>query len=150
MKKITLFIWALVFTGAIFLVYPKQPALPLNEPDLPVLLVLAAADISSSLAEVTKEAVQQDVVDEATPVAGCSRLGVFPTRKWAEKVGGILADKKELTESEQPLWRIDRASQNKYFLRFHSWSLDHLAEKMTANREKLKSLVAITAIPEQC
>lgn len=150
MKKITFLIWLLVFTGAIFLIYPKQSALPLNEPSLPALLTLAPSDTSSAIADVPKEPVQDEVVEEAKPMAGCSRLGVFPTRQWAEKVGVILADEKEVVEGEQPRWRIEQASKNKYFLRFESWSLDHLAEKMTTKREKLKSLLAITAIPEQC
>lgn len=80
----------------------------------------------------------------------CARLGVFPSRDWAERVAKILADDSESTQSSVKVWQIDKVALNKYFIRFKSWSLDELAERMTQERANLKKLISITAIPEQC
>jgi len=80
----------------------------------------------------------------------CARLGVFPSRDWAERVAEILAGDAGSAQSLVKAWQIDKVALNKYFIRFESWSLDRLAERMTQERANLKKLISITAIPEQC
>lgn len=81
----------------------------------------------------------------AAPVAGCSRLGVFPRRDWAERVAAILME-----NAPEASWRVQRVGLNAYYLLFEAWSIDELAARMTLQRALLKSLLSISAIPETC
>ncbi|MES3041874.1 MAG: hypothetical protein V4730_12110 [Pseudomonadota bacterium] len=96
-------------------------------------------------------------------IAGCSKLGVFPRREWAERVATILTDAAPSTpidavvESSRIIeevatvsWQVQKISSTAYYLRFDAWSLDELARRMTLQRDLLKKLLSITAIPEAC
>ncbi|WP_157686414.1 hypothetical protein [Perlucidibaca aquatica] len=120
------------------------PALMAIAPDLPELTTLPAV-----VPEIVSEEVHE--AEPKLPVGKvCARLGVFPSRDWAERVAEILADDTGSAQSLVKAWRIDKVALNKYFIRFESWSLDKLAERMTQERANLKKLISITAIPEQC
>jgi len=104
-------------------------------------------------------------VVDTEPVAGCSRLGVFPRRDWAERVAVILAGAalpapvkvsaaaeaaRLIEEVPAPPWRVQRIGLDAYYLQFDAWGIDELASRMTLQRALLKRLLSINAIPEAC
>ena len=103
------------------------------------------------------------VVEAAGPVAGCSRLGIFPRRDWAERVAIILTDatspapvdaalgvSRLIEEIPTQPWRVQRVGLDVYYLQFEAWGIDELAARMTQQRGLLKKLLSINAIPEAC
>ena len=102
------------------------------------------------------------VLEPPAPVAGCSRLGVFPRRDWAERVAIILTDaaiplpmaaaspSRVIEEMPAKPWRIQRIGVDAYYLQFDAWGIDELASRMTLQRALLRKLLSITAIPEAC
>ena len=112
----------------------------------------------------SQESVVRTVVAELVPAVGCSRLGIFPRRDWAERVAVILTDARAasaettlaagasslIEEVAAKPWRVKQVSPDAYYLQFDGWSLDELAARMTLQRELLRKLLSITAIPEAC
>lgn len=107
--------------------------------------------------------VSVSVSDAADPVAGCSRLGIFPRRDWAERVAIILTDATSPVPADSALresrlieetptqpWRVQRVGLDAYYLQFEAWGIDELAARMTQQRGLLKKLLSISAIPEAC
>lgn len=103
--------------------------------------------------------------EEVVPVAGCSRLGIFPRRDWAEHVALILVDagsrapvgesaampeSRMIEEAPVSPWRVSQMGPDAYYLRFDAWGIDELAARMTMQRARLKRLLSINAIPEAC
>ena len=95
----------------------------------------------------------------ATLPEGCSRLGIFPRRDWAEHVAMLLAKAALISEgrnsmqsvsSIEPSWQIQRTGRNEFYLQFDEWSVDELAERLMLQRSSLKQLVSVRSIPESC
>lgn len=95
----------------------------------------------------------------ATLPEGCSRLGIFPRRDWAEHVAMLLAkaplnsewrNSMQSVSSIEPSWQIQRTGRNEFYLQFDEWSVDELAERMMLQRSSLKRLVSVRSIPEPC
>lgn len=155
MRALAIALWLLAVCAGVFIVKQNElnsvvrsdfaaPALMAIAPDLPELTTLPAV-----VPEIVSEEVHE--AEPKLPVGKvCARLGVFPSRDWAERVAEILAGDTGSAQSLVKAWRIDKVALNKYFIRFESWSLDKLAERMTQERANLKKLISITAIPEQC
>jgi hypothetical protein len=154
-RTLAIALWLLAVCAGVFIVKQNElnsvvqsdyatAALMAVAPDLP--------EITTMPYEVLKKVPEE--VNEAEPKLpegkACARLGVFPSRDWAERVAEILADDTGSAQSLVKAWQIDKVALNKYFIRFESWSLDKLAERMTQERANLKKLISITAIPEQC
>jgi len=154
-RALAIALWLLAVCAGVFIVKQNElnsvvrsdyatAALMAVAPDLPELTTLPAV-----VPEIVSEEVHE--AEPKLPVGKvCARLGVFPSRDWAERVAEILAGDTGSAQSLVKAWRIDKVALNKYFIRFESWSLDKLAERMTQERANLKKLISITAIPEQC
>lgn len=165
MKALTLLIW---FVAAVLLigVFKMEMAVSSHANDsvraLPSLLAIAPPTLAH-VAVLLPEVVSKPQVS-LEPSAGCSRLGVFPRRDWAERVAAILADapapepasesavneSRHVEEVKSRPWRVQRISLNAYYLQFEAWSIDELAARMTLQRAALKKLLSINAIPEAC
>lgn len=151
MRKFAIVVWMLAIVGGFFILQPREsePETHANS-DTPALLTLAPAVVPIMAAVEQEPAQAEQVNEEVLDIKLCARLGVFPTRAWAERVAIILSEGAGVDTGGAAVWKVERASSSKFFLRFQAWSLDELAEKMTLQRDKLKNLVSITAIPEQC
>lgn len=105
------------------------------------------------------------VAEKLAFVAGCSRLGVFPRRDWAERVAVILTETMPsapveaaavaeashlIEEAAAKPWRVQHIGLDAYYLQFDAWGIDELAARMTLQRALLKRLLSINAIPEAC
>lgn len=108
---------------------------------------------------------KNDVAKKVVLVAGCSRLGVFPRRDWAERVAVILTNATTPTSGDGVVpaalpssaaervvkpWRVQHIGADAYYLQFDAWSIDELASRMSLQRELLRRLLSIKAIPEAC
>ena len=144
MRKFAIVVWMLAIVGGFFILQPRESE-PVThaDSDTPVLLTLAPAVVPVMAAVEQKPAQVEQVNEEVLDIKLSARLGVFPTRAWAERVAMILGH-------GAGVWKVERASSSKFFLRFQAWNLDEKKKKMTLQRDKLKNLVSITAIPEQC
>ena len=166
MKSLALVLWlvAMVLLVSILRMNtelkPHTDALALPERQL---LVIASAVVPLPKKPFALAAVA--LVKEDAFVAGCSRLGVFPRRDWAERVAIILTNAmpplpvvapKAVTpshlieEAAAKPWRVQRIDLDSYYLQFDAWSIDELAGRMTIQRALLKRLLSINAIPEAC
>lgn len=132
----------------------------LVQPERSLLAVASSAAVMPS-----QEPVARTVVMEVAPVVGCSKLGIFPRRDWAEHVAVILAsatvagsaDAAAVAEASSLIdrlaarpWRVKQVSPDAYYLQFDAWGVDELAARMTMQRELLKRLLSINVIPEAC
>lgn len=155
MRTLAIALWLLAVCAGVFIV--KQNELnSVVQSDYATAALMAVAPDLPEITTMTYEVLEKvpEEVHEAEPKLPegkvCARLGVFPSRDWAERVAEILAGDTGSAQSLVKAWRIDKVALNKYFIRFDSWSLDKLAERMTQERANLKKLISITAIPEQC
>jgi len=154
-RTLAIALWLLAVCAGVFIVKQNElnsvvrsdfaaPALMAIAPDLPELTTLPAV-----VPEIVPVEMHESEIKLPEKKA-CARLGVFPSRDWAERVAEILVGDSGSAQSLVSAWQIDKVATNKYFIRFKSWSLDELAERMTQERGNLKKLISITAIPEQC
>lgn len=96
----------------------------------------------------------------ARPSAGgCSRLGTFPRREWADHVAALLTEGGRPDSGEQAMpanwgsdrpWRVQRIGLDAYYLQFDAWSVDELAERITRQRNPLRRLLSTRSMPEPC
>ena len=155
MRALAIALWLLAVCAGVFIVKQNELNSVVQSDYATAALMAVAPDLpeTTTMPEVVSEKVPEEM-HEAEPKLPegkvCARLGVFPSRDWAERVAEILAGDTGSTQSLVKAWRIDKVALNKYFIRFDSWSLDKLAERMTQERANLKKLISITAIPEQC
>ena len=159
MKGLALVLWLAALTLLVFILQIRDDATPLADSREQAERSLLAIAMEEASLPGTPVAL---AVEEIVPVAGCSRLGVFPRRDWAENVALILMDARAqapVVESpavrmieEVPVrpWRVRQVGPNAYYLLFDAWSIDELAARMTMQRDRLKRLLSITAIPESC
>lgn len=132
----------------------------LVRPERSLLAIVSSTEVMQS-----PEPVARTVAMELAPVVGCSRLGIFPRRDWAERVAVILASTRVPGSAEAAAvaeasslndqaaakpWRVKQVSPDAYYLHFYVWGVDELAARMTIQRELLKKLLSINAIPEAC
>lgn len=159
MKALALVLWLAALTLLVFILQIRDNATPLTgsrEQAEPSLLAIATEEASLPQTPVGL------AVEEVAPAAGCSRLGVFPRRDWAENVALILADARAqppvvastaarmIEEVPARPWRVRQVGPDAYYLLFDAWSIDELAARMTLQRDRLRRLLSITAIPESC
>lgn len=159
MRALAIALWLLAVCAGVFIVKQNELNSVVQSDYATAALMAVAPDLpeTTTMPEVVPEKVPEELLEEmleAEPKLPegkvCARLGVFPSRDWAERVAEILAGDTGSAQSLLKAWRIDKVALNKYFIRFDSWSLDKLAERMTQERANLKKLISITAIPEQC
>jgi hypothetical protein len=154
-RTLAIALWLLAVCAGVFIVKQNELNSVVQSDYATAALMAVAPDLPeiTTMPEVVPEKVPEEML-EAEPKLPegkvCARLGVFPSRDWAERVAEILAGDTGSAQSLVKAWRIDKVALNKYFIRFESWSLDKLAERMTQERANLKKLISITAIPEQC
>ena len=162
MKGLALALWLLVFTllvGILRTTAVGESAS--NTAELPERsLLIIVSKVQSSTSDVTNTVAIMPDVKTATYVVGCSRLGVFPRRDWAERVAIVLSDampaaadssvSQPNNEQAMKSWRVQHIGQDAYYLQFNSWSIEDLAARMTLQRDVLKRLLSVRAIPEAC
>lgn len=159
MKGVALVLWLAALTLLVFILQIRDDPMPLaSSRQQAEHSLLAIATEEASLPQPPVELAVQEVV----PAAGCSRLGVFPRRDWAEDVALILMDARAqppvaaspavrmIEEVPARPWRVRQVGPDAYYLLFDAWSIDELAARMTLQRDRLRRLLSITAIPESC
>lgn len=166
MRMLALMIWLLAaaLLGGMLRMSPEaEPAKRAAELTERRLMVIAPNYVPQ-----LRETVAPPAIDNAKKVvfvAGCSRLGVFPRRDWAERVAAILTNASMPTADDRVApaafpsppaerimksWRVQHIGPDAYYLQFDAWAIDELASRMTLQRELLKQLLSINAIPEAC
>lgn len=155
MRTLAIALWLLAVCAGVFVVKQNELNSVVQSDYATAALMAVAPDLPeiTTMPEVVPEKVPEEMLEAESKLPEgkvCARLGVFPSRDWAERVAEILVGDSGSAQSLVSAWQIDKVATNKYFIRFKSWSLDELAERMTQERGNLKKLISITAIPEQC